>query len=212
MQLLTCRDSGKKGKVLSYRMATKQDPFVCAQSCPVLCDPMDCSTPGSSVYGIFPGKNTGAGCHFLPQGISPPGDRTQVSCVSCIAGRLFTIELHGKMLIFSDSQISTRTRGWSHIRSVVSCALPRILQAVGVSENMKVGMLAIKSEDQRLALVGTKTLFFKARFGKEAGFTTATGPVCISLLPWRLCGFSFYLYSHGLLHDKISFQNHCFWI
>ena len=24
-----------------------------AQSCPALCDPMDCSLPGSSVHGIF---------------------------------------------------------------------------------------------------------------------------------------------------------------
>ena len=24
-----------------------------AQSCPTLCDPMDCSPPGSSVYGIL---------------------------------------------------------------------------------------------------------------------------------------------------------------
>ena len=29
-----------------------------AQSCPTLCDPMDCSPPGSSVHGIFPGKST----------------------------------------------------------------------------------------------------------------------------------------------------------
>ena len=28
---------------------------------------MDCSLPGSSVHGIFPGKNTGVGCHFLLQ-------------------------------------------------------------------------------------------------------------------------------------------------
>ena len=38
-----------------------------AQSCLTLCDPMDCSLPGSSVHGIFPGKNTGVGCHFLLQ-------------------------------------------------------------------------------------------------------------------------------------------------
>ena len=25
---------------------------VCAQSCPTLCDPMDCSPPGSSVHGV----------------------------------------------------------------------------------------------------------------------------------------------------------------
>ena len=34
-----------------------------------LCDPMDYSLPGSSIHGIFPGKNTGEGCHFLLQGI-----------------------------------------------------------------------------------------------------------------------------------------------
>ena len=40
-----------------------------AQSCPTLCDPMDCSLPGSSVHGIFPGNGTGMDCHFLLQGI-----------------------------------------------------------------------------------------------------------------------------------------------
>ena len=39
-----------------------------AQSCPTLCNPMDYSPPGSSVPGIFPGKTTGMGCHFLLQG------------------------------------------------------------------------------------------------------------------------------------------------
>ena len=32
---------------------------------------MDHSPPGSSVYGIFPGKNTGMDCHVLLQGIFP---------------------------------------------------------------------------------------------------------------------------------------------
>ena len=42
-----------------------------AQSCPILCDPMDCSLPGSSVHGDSPGKNIGTGCHALLQGIFP---------------------------------------------------------------------------------------------------------------------------------------------
>ena len=49
--------------------------YVCALSHSVvstLCDPMDCSQPGSSVHGIFSGKNTGVGCHFLLQGIFLP--------------------------------------------------------------------------------------------------------------------------------------------
>ena len=39
------------------------------QSCLTLCDPTDCSPPGSSVHGDSPGKNTGVDCHFLLQGI-----------------------------------------------------------------------------------------------------------------------------------------------
>ena len=36
-----------------------------------LCNPMDCSTSGSSAYGSFSGKNTGVGFHFLLQEIFP---------------------------------------------------------------------------------------------------------------------------------------------
>ena len=36
-----------------------------------LCDPLDCSLPGSSVHGDSPGKNIGVGCHALFQGIFP---------------------------------------------------------------------------------------------------------------------------------------------
>ena len=39
----------------------------CAQLCPNLCDPMDCSRPGSSVHGDSPGESAGVGCRFLLQ-------------------------------------------------------------------------------------------------------------------------------------------------
>ena len=42
-----------------------------AQLCLTLCNPMDCSLPGSSVLGDSPGKNTRVGCHALLQGIFP---------------------------------------------------------------------------------------------------------------------------------------------
>ena len=48
-----------------------------AQLCLTICSPVDCSLPGSSVHGIFPGKNTRVGCHslrqmiFLTQGSNP---------------------------------------------------------------------------------------------------------------------------------------------
>ena len=42
-----------------------------SQSCSILCDPMDCSPLGSSVYRDYPGKDTGVGCHALLQGLFP---------------------------------------------------------------------------------------------------------------------------------------------
>ena len=42
-----------------------------AQSCPTLCNPMDCNPPGSSVHGDSPGQNTGVGSLSLLQGIFP---------------------------------------------------------------------------------------------------------------------------------------------
>ena len=53
------------------------------KSCPTLFDPMDCSPPGSSVHGDFPGKRTGVGCHFLLWGSSPARDQTQVKLGRC---------------------------------------------------------------------------------------------------------------------------------
>ena len=60
-----------------YHWATRDAQWVAlkeilaAQSCPTLCDPVDCSLPGTSVHGDSPGKSTGMGCHALLQGIFP---------------------------------------------------------------------------------------------------------------------------------------------
>ena len=46
----------------------------CDQLSPSHCNPMDCSLPGSSVHGFFPGKNIGMEMPF-----SPPGDLPDAS-------------------------------------------------------------------------------------------------------------------------------------
>ena len=56
-----------------------------AQSCPTLCDPMDCIPPGSSVHGIL--QDTGLGNLPFSRGSSQPRDWIQISC---IAGGFFT--------------------------------------------------------------------------------------------------------------------------
>ena len=44
------------------------------QTCPTLCNTMECNLAVSSVHGDSPGKNTEGACHFLLQGyLSDPG-------------------------------------------------------------------------------------------------------------------------------------------
>ena len=45
--------------------------FSCSVMANSFVTPIDCSSPGSSVHGIFPDKNNGVGYHFLLQGIFP---------------------------------------------------------------------------------------------------------------------------------------------
>ena len=59
-----------------------------AQSCPALCNPGDCSIPGSSVHGIFKARVLEWVAISFSRGSSWPMDQTQVSC---IAGRRFSI-------------------------------------------------------------------------------------------------------------------------
>ena len=62
------------------------------QLCPTLCDPTDCSPPGSSVHGDSLGKNTGVGCQALLRGIFPAQGLNPGLCTaSCTGGRCFTV-------------------------------------------------------------------------------------------------------------------------
>ena len=58
------------------------------QSCPILCDLMDCCPPGSSVHGILQARILEWVAIPSSRGSSRPRDWTQVSCT---AGRFFTI-------------------------------------------------------------------------------------------------------------------------
>ena len=56
------------------------DIYDCAQLCLTLCDPTDCSPPGSSVHGILWARILG--CHALFQGIFPTqGSNLHLLCL-----------------------------------------------------------------------------------------------------------------------------------
>ena len=66
--------------------------FIESLSHVLLCDPIDCSLPDSTVHGVS--QNTGVGCHFLLQEIFPTQVLNQhLLQVSHIAGEFFTPEL-----------------------------------------------------------------------------------------------------------------------
>ena len=66
-----------------------------AQSCLILCDPVDFSLPGSSVHGIFQAKVLEWVAISFSRGSSWPRDRTQISH---IVGRCLLSELPGNYL------------------------------------------------------------------------------------------------------------------
>ena len=55
-------------KMCAYLFLIRDGLHLLTQSCLTLCDPMDCSLPGSSIHGDSSGKNTRVGCHALHQG------------------------------------------------------------------------------------------------------------------------------------------------
>ena len=59
-----------------------------AQSCPTLCDPVDCSPPGSSVHGVLQARILEWVAISFSRGSSRPRNRTHVSR---IAGRRFNL-------------------------------------------------------------------------------------------------------------------------
>ena len=61
--------------------------------CLTLCHPMDCSSPGSSVRGIFQARILDRVAISFSRGSSRPRDQTHVSS---LAGGFFTPQLPGK--------------------------------------------------------------------------------------------------------------------
>ena len=77
------------------------------QSCPTLCDSVDCSPPGSSVRGISHARILEWVAISSCRVSSQPRDQTHLFCVSCIAGGFFTTEPQGAYL-------RSTTRKWCY--------------------------------------------------------------------------------------------------
>ena len=99
---------------------------------------MDCSLPGSSVHGDFPGKNTGVGCYLLFQGIfSTQGLKPHLLC----------------LLHWHTSSLPLAPPGKPYIQST-SCEMPSWMK-LGL-ESRLLGEISITSDMQMAPPYGRK--------------------------------------------------------
>ena len=96
LQYYEPKGPGEEGFWLNIAWSTL-GPCCClvTKSCLTLCNPMDCSLPGFSVQGF----SMEWVAIFFSRRSSKPKDWT---CISCIAGGLFTTETSGKLQYRSD--------------------------------------------------------------------------------------------------------------
>ena len=92
--LYNCMNHSKNSEGLVDKK--KSVHVLVTQSCPILCNPMDCSPPGSTVQGIFQARILEWIAIPFSRGYSQPRDQT---LVSCIAARLFMFELQGSPIL-----------------------------------------------------------------------------------------------------------------
>ena len=67
--------------IASLFLLTYEGEGEVAQSCPTLCDPVDCNLLGFSVHGILQARILEWIAISFSRGSSRPRDRTQVSCI-----------------------------------------------------------------------------------------------------------------------------------
>ena len=76
----------------------RQDCRASVQSCPTLCDPVDCSPPGSSVHGILLARILEWLASPFSGDLPDPGVEPTSPVPPALAGRFFTTEPTGKRL------------------------------------------------------------------------------------------------------------------
>ena len=124
------------------------------QSCPPLCDPMNCSPPGSSVHGILQARILEWVATPSSRGSFPPRDRIRVY-VSCICRRVFYHQRHLGSTILKqlNAYTHTPTHGLRLIQLYIYSDKKHMLYFKTVTlppQNRKSGFLTLQPQDIRI--------------------------------------------------------------
>ena len=139
------------------------------QSCLTLCDPMDCSLPGSSVHGILQARTLEWVAIPFSRASSQPRDRI---CVFCVTGGFFTAEPLGKPQKNEYCQVIQQTKitylglTFEKIRKTLNQRRPIlcILRCWQWHSRVTFVSISIKCQDQ---IVGSGARLFKSPHFKK---------------------------------------------
>ena len=115
--------SWSKCRLDSFECKFKKEWTICMraklpQSCPTLCDPMDCNPPVSSDHGILQARILEWVVMPSSKGSSWPRDWTHISHVSCI-GRQGGAYTCNRILAIKKSEIVPFAAAWMDLESVI---------------------------------------------------------------------------------------------
>ena len=111
--------AGQESTVRTGHRTTKWSEVI--QSYPTLCDPMDCSPPGSSVHGILQARILEWVAISFSRRSSQPRDQTQVSH---IAGRCFNLWATREALTFYNILMQLLTQSCPTLCIPMDCSPP----------------------------------------------------------------------------------------
>ena len=105
-----CLHYGEESELLNHFPFPHEVKVLVTQLGLTLCDPVDCSPPGSSVHGILQARILAWVCHFLLQGIFPTQGSN--SCLLHCRQTVYPVShTHGTMF-----NVASRRR-WRHCRT-----------------------------------------------------------------------------------------------
>ena len=133
--------------------------------CPTLCDPMDCSPPGSTVHGILQARILEWVAISFSRGSSRPRDQTQVSH---IAGSLFTDQVFRKdtWSPLIKNPPPTHSQGYSSHSRCISYFL-RISRKLSWENIYRSKTLVFGEEGKDLCTVWISLGTEQSRFGRQ---------------------------------------------
>ena len=161
------------------------------QSCPTLCDPMDCSPPGSSVHGDSPGKNTGVGCHaflqgnFPTQGSNPglPHCRQNLYCLRHQGCPLLTIESESCSVVCDSLRPHGLHSPWNSPGQSNGVDSLSILQEIFPTQGLNLGLLHCRQILYQLSQKGSPRILEWVAYPFSNGSSqprNRTGVSCIA--------------------------------